>query len=111
MDNNDNPRSPPANNNNNVLMPIPIIDPNKVSNDAIQKYKAEFQKIKDVTFTMPFNLMNFKFLNEIVLGEVKKSSRNNDPSDENDNIGERQTFGVQGCKFGRDGSNNYSYPD
>lgn len=35
----------------------------KQTNEAIEKYRAQFQKIKNVTLTMPFNLMNFKYLN------------------------------------------------
>lgn len=58
-----------------------IPDPDKVVNEAILKYKAQLEKIKSVTLTMPFNLMTFKYLNEIVLGEVKKSNKNNESTD------------------------------
>lgn len=63
---------------------------------------------------MPFDLMTFENLNSIVLAEVRRTIHPSDQNRDGDayiSINNPQTYGVKGCRFGRDGTNDYSYPD
>ena len=71
-----------------------------------------FEDLKKVTLKLPFDLMNFENLNSITLTEERRHSENLPKTEAAMVIrSDEQTFGVKGCKFGRESENDYSYPD
>lgn len=80
----------------------------------MDKRMVQFQLLKNATLSVPFDLMSFENLNSITLSEMRRYNQNSEQGKEEDDqqiINNGQTFGVKGCKFGREAINNYSYPD